>query len=115
MSIRKPQQVRFGVMPFLAGVLLVQCAAGAAEMVIAENGRSAYRIVVADDVSVQDHYAARMLQESVQIMSGAALPLVTDDSAPAARQIVVGFNRRACGAPISGRKSSCLSASAIAC
>ena len=85
-------------MPILLWTVLsffATATARANELVIVEDGKSAYRIVVAVDASVQDYYAAQILQRYVKDMTGAELPIVTDDNALGDAEIVVGFNRHA--------------------
>jgi hypothetical protein len=75
------------------GVLALAARAPAAELVLAADGKSNYRIVIALDASIQDHYAAAELQRYVEEMSAARLPIVTDNNALTAREIMVGFSR----------------------
>ena len=83
-------------MAILLGATLILSSAGAArasELVVAENGKSSCRMVVAVAASVQDYHAAQVLQRYVKEMTGAQLPIVTDDNALGNAEIVVGFNR----------------------
>jgi len=73
------------------GALVPQTAAR--ELVLAENGRSDYRIVVAGEASPSTRYAARELQSFVEQMSGARLPVVDDREPPAEHEIILGRNR----------------------
>jgi len=72
---------------------LVQTAAAQELVIVDDRGESTYRIVVAVDASIQDHYAAQQLQRYVEEMSGVNLPIVGDDSALIETEILVGFNR----------------------
>jgi hypothetical protein len=64
------------------------------ELVLADGGRSEYRIVVADDASPSTKYAAGELQQFLQQISGAKLPIVSDRQPPEAKEIVLGANAR---------------------
>ena len=65
------------------------------DLVLVDNGKSDYRIVVASRPRVQDYYAARMLAEHVTEMTGVSIPIVEeDDLEPVNREIVVGFGTR---------------------
>jgi hypothetical protein len=78
--------------------LAIFCSAAAAlpaaEIVVAENGRSDYRIVVADGASPSTRYAAAELQMFLAQISGARLPITSDREAPAAHEIVLGQGSR---------------------
>ena len=64
----------------------------AAELVLAQDGQSAYRIVVADDASPSTNYAAQELQKFFKEITGAKLPIISDRQPVAAREIVLGDN-----------------------
>ena len=64
----------------------------ASDLVLAENGQSPYRIVVADNASPSTKYAAEELQKYVSQMSGVKLAIVSDAQPAAAKEIVVGDN-----------------------
>ena len=72
-----------------------------AALVIAENGRTAYRIVIPRDATPSQEYAADELQRFIKEMSGARLPVVTDGEKPAGREILLGNNSRLPGLGIS--------------
>lgn len=72
------------VIASIAGVAI--CASGAG-LVLAENGRSAYTIVIAPTASPSERHAAGELQNFLEQMSGARLPVAT---APADRMVLVG-------------------------
>ena len=57
------------------------------------NGKSKYQIVLPSDASESEKTAARELQEYIQKMSGATLP-VTSDKKTGKRSIFVGFSPR---------------------
>ena len=64
--------------------------AGAADLVLAEGGKSEYRIVIAADASPSTQYAAKELQAFLKQISAAELPLVTDREAATGHEIVLG-------------------------
>ena len=59
---------------------------------IVRNGRSAYRIVVADDASPSTMHGAVELQMFIHRMTGAEIPIVSDRLPPAKREIILGNN-----------------------
>ncbi|MFA4029751.1 MAG: hypothetical protein GDYSWBUE_001045 [Candidatus Fervidibacterota bacterium] len=63
---------------------------GMAGVVIAERGGSNYRIVIAKDAIPSEQHAAQELQRYIERMSGAKLPIVTDDQPMQKREIMVG-------------------------
>ncbi len=67
--------------------------APAQDLVLVEDGKSPYRIMVALDATMQEYYAAQQLQRYVKEMTGAELPIVGDDNALGDTRILVGFNR----------------------
>jgi len=66
----------------------------AEELVLADAGQSAYRIVVADDASPSTRYGAEELQAFLLEISGAKLPIVSDHQPPTECEIVLGDNAR---------------------
>ena len=52
--------------------------ASAGDLVLAENGRSAYQIVVADEASPSTRHAAEELPMFLEQMTGEKLPIVSD-------------------------------------
>jgi len=77
-------------------VLLVlgACDVKAQDLVLAEQGRSAYRIVLADDASPSTRHGAEELQTFVQQMTGVKLPIVSDREPQGPREIVLGKSSR---------------------
>lgn len=63
-------------------------------VVLAQNGRSDYQIVVGQEASAIDRRAAAELQKYLEIISGAWLPVVTDVAASRPKEILVGKNAR---------------------
>jgi len=64
------------------------------ELVIANQGKGDYRIVVSQTASIQDYHAAEVLQQYIAEMTGVALAIISDDNAAVETEIVVGFNKR---------------------
>jgi len=72
--------------------LLSAATARADDLVLADGGQSAYRIVVADEASPSTRHAAEELQLFLRQMSGAKLPIVSDRQPLAGQEIVLGDN-----------------------
>src|SRR5574340_408162 len=68
--------------------------ASAAELVLADNGASAYQIVVSDTAPPSTKYAAEELQRFLAEITGVKLPIVSDQQAIGPREIVVGNSVR---------------------
>lgn len=66
--------------------------ARADELLLAENGKALYRIVVADDASPSTKHAADELQSFLEQISGAKLPIVSDREPASGRGIILGNN-----------------------
>ena len=64
--------------------------AAAEELVLAEDGQSAYRIVVAADASPSTRHGAEELQMFLEQMTGAKLPIVADTEPVGEREIILG-------------------------
>ncbi|KAA3609477.1 MAG: DUF4838 domain-containing protein [Planctomycetota bacterium] len=62
---------------------------------LVEAGESLYSIVLADSAPAIESEAARMLQEHVESMTGAKLPIVFESRSPEARRIFVGRSNSA--------------------
>ena len=82
---------------FYCLTLLGACAAAAGnaradELVLAENGQSLYRIVLADDASPSTKHGAEELQNFLEQISGAKLPIVSDSEPMGGRVIILGNN-----------------------
>jgi Domain of unknown function (DUF4838) len=63
------------------------------EHVLVENKKSPYRIVIGVEATMQENYAAGLLQQYVGEMTGYQLPIVPDDGRRVDTEIIVGFNR----------------------
>jgi len=59
---------------------------------IATKGKSPYRIVIATNAPASERYAADELQRYLEKISGAKLPVVTDDARAGSREILLGDN-----------------------
>ncbi len=75
----------------LAGVIP---RATAAELVLANQGQSEYRIVVPAEAIPSERYAADELQRYLERISGVKLPVVTDTTAATEHEIVLGNSTR---------------------
>jgi len=62
-------------------------------LVLAEDGRSDYRIVVAENASPSVRHGAEELQSVLAAMTGAKLPIVTDREPLHRKEILLGDNR----------------------
>ena len=72
--------------------LAMQSQSQAEELVLADGGQSAYRIVVADDASPSTRHGAEELQMFLEQISGAKLPIVSDQEPLGPREIILGEN-----------------------
>lgn len=75
----------------IAVFLLAACQQGTISLVT--NGQSDYRIVIPAAATDIEHQAASELQNYLQEISGATLPIVNDDTAPATNEILIGNAR----------------------
>ena len=80
----------------IATIIFLACFANATadDLVLVENGRSPYRIVIAVDATMQENYAAELLQQYVEQITGYRLPVVSDNVKVVETEIVIGFNSR---------------------
>jgi hypothetical protein len=62
-------------------------------LALVKDGRSDYRIVVAEAAAAQEKRAAEELRDFVKQISGATLSIVTDDQPVADKEIMLGPNR----------------------
>jgi len=62
------------------------------KIVLVESGKSEYIIVVAKNAIPSERYAAEELQRYLERISGAKLPIVTDDAEIGEREIILGDN-----------------------
>jgi hypothetical protein len=60
---------------------------------IAEGGRSDYKIVISRDASPSEKHAAEELKGFLKQMTGADLPILTDDAEMGEKEIILGRNR----------------------
>lgn len=72
----------------LAGSLCI-----ARPLVLVKDGRSAYSICLARDASPSEKHAAEELQKFIEEISGARLPIVSDEGRPGGRLLLVGNSR----------------------
>lgn len=78
------------------------CLAQAGELVLADAGKSDFRIVMAADAGPSTQYAANELQSFLNQISGAKLPIATDREPATAHEILLGASShlKALGATI---------------
>ncbi|MCX7597637.1 MAG: hypothetical protein N2512_02030, partial [Armatimonadetes bacterium] len=78
---RNRQELSRGLAAVLAAMVAMMLAgAGRAEMTIAEQGQPRATIVIGADHSRTDEWCARELQTWLEEITGARLPIVTDDT-----------------------------------
>ena len=63
------------------------------KLVLAENGRSEYRIVISKEASPSERHAARELQSFLKQIANVELPIVTDEAEMSGKEIILGRNR----------------------
>jgi len=61
-------------------------------LVIADGGKSDYRIVISDEASPSEKHAADELQKFLKEISGAMLPIVADETPVSNNEIILGDN-----------------------
>jgi hypothetical protein len=83
-------KVLFAMVAALSCVSAFSASAG--EIVVADGGKSAYQIVVADDASPSTKHGAEELQKFLEEMTGAKLPIVSDKQPQSPKEIVLGDN-----------------------
>ncbi len=71
-----------------------------ANVTVAEKGTSHYRIVVAANAIPSERYAAEELQRYLERISGAKLPVVTDDQPMTPHEILLGDNAHLLRLPV---------------
>jgi hypothetical protein len=67
-------------------------AASASDLVLADSGRSDYQIVLAENASPSTKHGAEELQMFLEQISGAKLPIVSDQEPQGPKEIVLGDN-----------------------
>ena len=84
----------FSLLFLLLAVALPLCpaASAAGELVLADGGKSAYQIVLADDASPSTRHGAEELQMFLEQISGAKLPIVSDRRPQGPKEIILGDN-----------------------
>ncbi len=75
-----------------AVILLSGALTSRGAVTLADHGKSRYQIVIGTNAIASERYAAEELQRYVQKISGVTLPIVTDDSRPGTREIILGDN-----------------------
>ena len=84
------------IVVLVCAVLGLAPAAIGGELVIADQERSDYCIVVAVNATMQDGYAARMLKRYIHEMSGSDLTITPDTAPVIEHEIVVGVATQRC-------------------
>ena len=77
--------------------LMLGCSAGQIKpdkpsLTIASNGKSEYVIVIANDASLSEKYAANELHNFLKEISGADIPVITDSQEMQKHEIILGQN-----------------------
>lgn len=87
---------RLLIRTIISAVLLCAPASGQqnTRLIIVKRGEPEYRIVTAAHSSIIEKQAARLLQEYIQKISGATIPIYTDQDRPVKNEIIVGFSNR---------------------
>jgi len=86
------QRLTFAAAMVLSCFALSRVTAG--ELVLAENGKSDYKIVVADNASPSTKYGAQELQSFLERITGVKLPIVSDQQPKGPKEIILGENAR---------------------
>jgi len=97
-----------GTLSFRARILFItslaalsaSCGDRGEVLVLAESGRSDYRIVTAATATTDEVRAADWLRSAIAAISGAALPIVRDDAAAVDEEIIIGRSRRLADGPL---------------
>jgi hypothetical protein len=79
---------------WVGGVFCSPLAANEPGLVIADNGRSDYTIVIAADASDSEKHGAQELQMFLEEISGARLPIATDAETVSGAMILVGHSKK---------------------
>ena len=83
----------FSLLFVVSAFLILTCHAQAKGLVLCQDGRTSYRIVIADSPSPSEKYAAQELQRFLQQMTDTQFPVSSDRTPLQAREIVIGYNR----------------------
>ncbi len=73
-------------------VFVSASASWAGELVLIENGKSAYQIVLADNTSLSTRHGAEELQMFLEQIGGVKLPIVSDQRPQSPKEIILGDN-----------------------
>ena len=71
---------------------LVMVASASADLTLADNGQTKYRIILPANAIPSERYAAEELQGYLEKISGAKLPIVSDTEKPTSSEILLGDN-----------------------
>ncbi len=87
----------------LSGCALLAAENPAARLILAEGGKTTYRIVISENADVSTKAVAEDTAAILEEITGAAFPVVTDTEAPLPNEIVVGHdNARLPGLGLAG-------------
>ena len=87
---RAIREIRAGCFLSVLALAAAPTAAAGYELELARDGRSDYRIVIAADASAQVKAVADDFAEHLQQMTGASIPIATDDNKRLDKQILIG-------------------------
>ncbi len=74
--------------------LLVSFPANASQLILAQNGISEYVIVIGDQASASEKYAAEEFQRFFSEITGVTLPIVKDTEPARTHEVILGNNQR---------------------
>ncbi len=74
----------------LALLCLVFCGRGMAGLRLVHDGKSDYRVVLANDASPSEHFAAAEFKRYIHEISGATLPYAPDGPTPPQKAVLIG-------------------------
>jgi hypothetical protein len=84
-----------------AAALFAPGCAKSGALILAKDGRSDYRIVLARSAPPLEIRAAAELQKYLREMNGVTIPIVSDEAPPQDKEILIGNNRRLNEIPVS--------------
>jgi hypothetical protein len=74
----------------LAAVTICGIGPPRTDLILAERGQTAYRIVISTNAIASERYASEELQRYLERIAGVRLPIVTDNNARGSHEIVIG-------------------------
>lgn len=101
-----------GAIPLRARILLAclailahSCDLRDEAIVLAESGRTDYRLVLPNDATKDEIRAAEWLRSAIEEISGASVPIAPDDAPASDKEIILGRCRRLDDEPLAGAMS----------